>query len=96
MLASIAHPTWLVVAAYLCAVLNAIPGYLVFAHSLFDWVELKIMLTHWTGGVGWSPWERGRGGGVLAGGTGGESAGGARTIAHQPDDGVNLKLLWCL
>ncbi|KAL4424863.1 hypothetical protein ABPG77_011113 [Micractinium sp. CCAP 211/92] len=48
-LQSIGNPAWLVIAGYLCMVINAIPGYLVFAHSVFDYVELKIMLSHWTG-----------------------------------------------
>ncbi|KAL4421336.1 hypothetical protein ABPG75_010627 [Micractinium tetrahymenae] len=48
-LQSISTPVWLVTAGYVCMVINAIPGYLVFAHSVFDYVELKIMLSHWTG-----------------------------------------------
>ncbi|PSC77053.1 Lysine histidine transporter 1 [Micractinium conductrix] len=48
-LQSVGRPTWLVIAGYSCMVVNAIPGYLVFAHALFDWVDLKIMLSHWTG-----------------------------------------------
>eukprot|EP00887_Chlorella_sp_A99_P002263 scaffold10.g2263.t1 len=48
-LASVGRPTWLVSAGYICMVLNAIPSYLVFAHSLFNIAESSMMAGHWTG-----------------------------------------------
>ncbi|KAK2076912.1 hypothetical protein QBZ16_005140 [Prototheca wickerhamii] len=46
---SIAHPAWLVITANACMVANGVAGYLMFAHSVFDWVDTRIALAHWTG-----------------------------------------------
>ncbi|GAB4814066.1 hypothetical protein N2152v2_001112 [Parachlorella kessleri] len=46
---SIGKPVWLVVTANFLVVVNSLAGYLMFAHCLFDYVDLKILMSHWTG-----------------------------------------------
>ncbi|KAL6778815.1 Lysine histidine transporter 1 [Auxenochlorella protothecoides] len=46
---SIRHPIWLVVLGNFLLVGNGLAGYLMFAHSVFDWVDTRIALAHWTG-----------------------------------------------